>query len=84
MTGALTPQELEILRLATWSNREIADELGLKHQAVRHLFSSIYVKLLGPGPTYRRPRCAALVKALRLGLVRLEELASGRVWVAFD
>jgi DNA-binding NarL/FixJ family response regulator len=73
----LTQRELEILRLAANSNREIAVLLKLSWQTVKNHFTRIYRKLgVGSSIAYK-PRCAALWQALNLGLLDVGDLDPG-------
>jgi DNA-binding NarL/FixJ family response regulator len=65
-TPALTPREIEVLRLASRgkSNKEIAQELGIWVETVKTHLHNSYARL---GVRTRR---GAVAKALRLGLMR--------------
>jgi DNA-binding NarL/FixJ family response regulator len=62
---ALTPRELEVLRLMAggYSNREIADALGTAEGTVKNQASAILSKL------GVRDRTRAVLKALELGWI---------------
>ena len=72
--GLLTHREREVLRLVATglSNREIAADLTLGEETVRSHVKHILRKLEQPD------RTAAVVTAMRIGLLRLEESAESR------
>jgi len=73
----LTLRQHQVLCLATWTNRQIARELGITEQSVKGHFTKIYRALLGRAP-YRAPRSGriqALMCALECGMVGLEDIA---------
>lgn len=45
--GTLSPRELEVLRLASagWTNRRVAEDLGVSVHAVKFHLASVYRKL---------------------------------------
>jgi DNA-binding NarL/FixJ family response regulator len=63
--GALTPRELDVLRLIASgsSNREIADALGTAEATVKNQASSIFMKL------GVRDRTRAVLRAIELGVL---------------
>lgn len=63
-----SPRELEVLTLAAAgnSNKEIATELGLSEQTVKHHMGNLLVKLEA------RDRTQAVTEALKRGLILLE------------
>ena len=66
---ALTPRELEVLRLAAegLSNKEIEASLVLSEKTVKNRISNIFAKLRV------NDRTQAVLRALRIGLVRLPD-----------
>ncbi|HSJ52700.1 MAG TPA: response regulator transcription factor [Anaerolineae bacterium] len=69
VSGVLSPRELDVLRLLAqgWTNREIAERLGIGEATVRTHVSSILSKLnLGS-------RTQAALYALRVGLASLSD-----------
>ena len=70
----LGPREREILCLAELTNREIAARLGITHQTVKNHLTHVYGKLgIGGNPSVHK-RIPALMLALRLGLLTLDEI----------
>ena len=71
----LTERELEVLAHALLLNRQIAARLGTSHKTVANQFTSIYRKLdLRVGKSGGRVRrTAAVVKALKLGLLGFDD-----------
>jgi len=73
----LTKRQTQILCLAAYPNKQIAVRLQISRKTVRNHFTDIFDRLLGhesPG----RTRNKALLRALRLGLIKLDEIAYGR------
>ena len=79
MTGAdLTARERQLLRMLTLPNAQIARELGLATGTVKNTLSGVYRKVLGDHRhTGENRRVATLMRALQLGLVRLDEVRVG-------
>ena len=76
--GLLTDRQLEILSLACYTNCQIAAILGLSSSTVKNHFSEIYHRLCpgcGTGGNYRRN--LAVARALRLGLLSIEDISDG-------
>lgn len=69
----LTPREYEVLGLAArgMNNREIADRLVLSEKTVKNHINSIFSKL------QVNDRTRAIVQAVRMGLVRLDQGEQG-------
>jgi DNA-binding NarL/FixJ family response regulator len=66
----LTERESEVLRLLArgWDNRQISDSLFLAEQTIKNHISKIYAKLGA------NSRVTAMVQAIRIGLIRIEDL----------
>jgi len=78
MTGAdLTEEERRLVCRLTLPNAQIARELGLARGTVRNALSGIYLKVLGKRHAGENRRVAALMRALQLGLVQLDEIYIG-------
>lgn len=68
----LTPREMDALRLAELTNRQAALILHITYQAMKNLWKEVYKKL---DVTVDRPkRTIAIMRALRLGYLRLDEV----------
>ena len=72
----LTPRQLDVLRLGTLSNGEIAQRLGIEACTVREHWRWIYHKLGIAGAHDKR--LPALKKAERLGLIDWHTLPIAR------
>ena len=78
MTGAdLTEEERRLVCRLTLPNAQIARELGLARGTVRNALSGVYRKVLGDCHAGENRRVATLMRALQLGLVRLDEVRVG-------
>ena len=75
----LTPRQRQVICLVAHPNRQIANILGISQSTVARTLTGVY-KLLDLGHVSRARGCrrtAAVVKALRLGLVTLKEVSPG-------
>lgn len=74
----MTPRQIEILSLVCFTNQQIARQLGVTMPAVRNQFYAIYKRLgLDNGDSSNMKRIRAVTKALRLGLLALDDLSEG-------
>lgn len=74
----LTEEERRLVCMLTLPNARIARELNLAEGTVRNALSGVYRKVLGDGRRAgENRRVAALMRALQLGLVRLNEIHIG-------
>ncbi len=73
----LTARQLQILSMACYTQHQIAMILGIGHSTVKNHFSEIY-RRLGVDDGDIGSRCTrAVIKALRLGILRIEEISDG-------
>ena len=75
----LTQRQKRVLCLVAHPNRQIADILGISQSTVARTLTDVY-EHLDLGHVSRAKGCrrtAAVVKALRLGLVTLKEVSPG-------
>jgi len=73
----LTETERQLLRMLTLPNAQIARELNLAKGTVKNALSGVYWKVLGERRAGENRRVAALMRALQLGLIRLDEIHTG-------
>ena len=69
----LTPRQLEILRCSAMPNRQAALKLKICEQRVKAIHITIYKKLEVHGENSTK-KLRAITKALRLGIVDIDEL----------
>ena len=72
----LTPRQIEVLRLATMTNRQIGARLWISHHTVKRHFTAIYERL---GIADGAQRTRALIMAIKMGLIELDEVGGGGV-----
>ena len=70
--SALTPRQIEILKLVTLPNRQAALKLHIVEQRVKNTWTEIYRRLGIDGDNCTK-RIRATTKALRLGIVDLAD-----------
>ena len=70
----LTPRCREVLCLATLSNREIAQRLGINHHTVKNYFTFVRMALDLPAIDRAAQRLRFLTAALERGVVALDEI----------
>lgn len=67
----LTPRQLELIPLLTYSSRQIAERLNIKYGTVKNHLTGIYRELLGDYQEREEgtDRVRALMVALRTGII---------------
>ena len=71
----LTPRELKTLKLAAYSNHEIALHLGISYQTVRNHWRAIYDKFQISGSGHKRIK--AVLIALKSRTATIDDFISG-------
>lgn len=75
----LTERQRQMLCLLTLPNKQIAATLGITTDAVKQRLRRLYRDLLGPDPNRRKGvRIEALVRALVLGLIEMDDIVDGK------
>ena len=76
----LTPRQLDCLRRAAFTNRQIANQLNISVQGVKNHLTVAYSRLdintppLGVHDLEGQKRLRALIRALKLGYLSLDEV----------
>lgn len=79
----LTERQLQILRLACFTNGQIAVILGLAESTVKNHYSAIYRVLCPEAGKGGHKRCLAVMRAIQRGLLDVHAMPSGS-WASFS
>lgn len=73
----LTDRELDVLRLAEYSNKQVAHRLGISPQTVKNHWCTISRVLLGRRSSGHHRKVEVILEALRRDIIKLGEIEKG-------